>query len=698
MASRSITARLVEASIARPRAVLWTVLVATLIAAVGFVRLDVDTDPENMLPADDPVRVRNAELADTFGAGPMIVVGLFGDVLTPEGVAGVLAVHGGLVDRDDVDGDATVSLRSVVDTAPTSTAEVDEIVALVEGDQLLRDNIVFADRSGVAVFVRITDKDVAVQVADAARELIDDEPGLRSNRVEIAGQPLAEDAFGTQMFVQMAVFAPLAGMLVFVLMWAFFRRIWLVLPAMALAMATVIITMGALVGSGNTLHIMSSMIPIFLMPIAILDSVHVLSDFFDRYDGRDRPELVTSTLEELSRPIGYTTMTTGVGFLALTLVPIPPVRVFGLFVALGVAIAWLLTMTMLPAFMVSVRADRVRRSGDLGGSRVLPALGRATTRRRHLVLAGAVLLVAATAPGLASVTPNDNPVRWFRGDHEIRMASEALGDALPGTFTASIIVTAEPGALDQPSTMAAIDDLADELREDPEVGAVQVYTDGDHPLLRNGDTANIRLQLRTGDNTAMQAVVDRAEDHLATSPVPATDLEWAGEAYLNLTWQDEMVRGMLVGFATTLAVIFVLLVALFRSPRWALLAIAPVVGTVVVVYGLLSYLGRDMDMPIAVLSTMVLGIGVDFAIHFVERYRELIETAGDERAALVAFFREPATAMTRNAVVIAIGFTPLLLSSLVPYVVVGVLLATIISLSWLASIIVLPAAVARPAT
>jgi predicted RND superfamily exporter protein len=119
---------------------------------------------------------------------------------------------------------------------------------------------------------------------------------------------------------------------------------------------------------------------------------------------------------------------------------------------------------------------------------------------------------------------------------------------------------------------------------------------------------------------------------------------------------------------------------------------APVLGTIVVVYGTLAKLGRDMDMPVAVLSTMVLGIGVDFAIHFVERFGALRDRLGTTSAALGAFYGEPARAMTRNAVVIAVGFAPLLLSSLVPYVVVGALLATIIVLSWLASILVLPAA------
>jgi predicted RND superfamily exporter protein len=468
----------------------------------------------------------------------------------------------------------------------------------------------------------------------------------------------------------------------------------LVVPAMLLALATVIVTMGALVGSGNSLHIMSSMIPIFLMPIAILDSVHVASDFFDRYRGGPRAGLIESTMSDLSRPIGYTSLTTAVGFGALALVPIPPVRVFGIFVALGVGFAWLLTTMFLPAVHASVGERHLVRRHDVGveRGRVLPRLGALVVRRRGAVIAAAALVAVVTAPGLAAIAVNDNPVRWFSADHEVRVASERLGEALPGTFTANLLVTErEPDVLDDAETMASLSGLVDELRADDEVGAVQAYVDGDHPMLRADGAANIRLQLRSGDNTAMEHVVGRADDYLDAHPIAGVDIEWAGEGYLNLTWQQHMVSGMLLGFATTLGVIFVLLILLFRSFRWAVLAIMPVLGRVVVVYGTLALLGRDMDMPIAVLSTMVLGIGVDFAIHFVERFRELRDLLGSTSAALTAFYREPARAMTRNAVVIAVGFAPLLLSSLVPYVVVGALLATIILLSWLASIIVLPA-------
>jgi len=674
----------------RPVAVLLTTLLLAIVAALGSIRLQIDTDPENMLPSDDAVRVRNAEIEEELGEGPMVIVGVFGDVRGAEALSAIGRVHEGLVARDDVVDGSTVSVASFFGEAPTTQADASTIVARVEADPLLAGNVLFADESGAALFVGLTEKGAATEVADAARELIAEEPALAELETAIGGQPLAEDAFGQEMFVQMAVYAPLAGMAVFGLMLAFFRRLRLVVPAMALAMSTVIVTMGALIGSGNTLHIMSSMIPIFLMPIAILDSVHVLSEFYDRYDGKDRARVMTEVLAELRRPLGFTSLTTAVGFGSLVLVPIPPVRVFGAFVALGVAVAWLLTFTLLPA-LVCLGKETPLRASDRKRQSWLARIGTGIGRRHRLILAAFAVSAALCGPGLMNIAVNDNPVRWFRADHPVRVATDRLGDAMPGTFTANLLARAEdPATLDDPRTRAAIDELAEALRRHPEVGAAQTYVDREHALLRSDGLANIRLQLHTGDNTSMQAVVDAASAHLERHPIAGVELDWAGAAYLNLVWQQKMVEGMMLGFATTLVVIFGLLVVLFRSWAWALFGMVPVLWTVLVVYGAMAFLGRDYDMPVAVLSTMVLGIGVDFAIHFVERYRALRRRHGSSERALAEFFGEPARAMTRNAVVIAVGFSPLLLSSLVPYVVVGILLSSIVGLSWLSSIVVLP--------
>ena len=85
------------------------------------------------------------------------------------------------------------------------------------------------------------------------------------------------------------------------------------------------------------------------MPIAILDSIHILSEFFDRYPvHRDRAKTLRAVYGEVMMPITYTSLTTAVAFGSLAIAPIPPVQVCGLFVAVGVVIAWLLTLLFIP--------------------------------------------------------------------------------------------------------------------------------------------------------------------------------------------------------------------------------------------------------------------------------------------------------------------------------------------------------------
>ena len=119
----------------------------------------------------------------------------------------------------------------------------------------------------------------------------------------------------------------------------------------------------------------------------------------------------------------------------------------------------------------------------------------------------------------------------------------------------------------------------------------------------------------------------------------------------------------------------------------------PLTVTIALVYGIVGLIGKDYDMPVAVLSALTLGMAVDFAIHFLERARAVQAQTGSWERAIPIMFGEPARAITRNVLVIAIGFLPLLAATLIPYKTVGVLLFAIMALSGSVTLIVLTALV-----
>lgn len=202
------------------------------------------------------------------------------------------------------------------------------------------------------------------------------------------------------------------------------------------------------------------------------------------------------------------------------------------------------------------------------------------------------------------------------------------------------------------------------------------------------------LQLRSGDNQDMTRVMDAVDAWLADHPLPAGITgRWAGKTYINVVWQGEMVHGMLRSLLGSFLVVLAMMMVLFRSVRWGLIAMLPLSVTILAVYGLIGWIGKSYDMPIAVLSALTLGLSIDFAIHFIERMRELARQSGDFTVAMRQVFEEPARAISRNAIVIALGFTPLFLAPLIPYVTVGAFMASIMVVSAATTLVLLPAVI-----
>ncbi|MEL6613140.1 MAG: MMPL family transporter, partial [Bacteroidota bacterium] len=424
----SVAHSLTALSTQRPRWVFAGVMLLTLGLGALIPRLQIDTDPENMLPEDQPARVFHRAVKADFALYDFLVVGVVNEA-HPSGVfnaetltrvhaltRGIEAIDGvvahevlSLATVDDVrsDGEGVVRFDWMMDEPPSTDTEAAAIQAAVQRQPVFLGTLVSEDSQAAAIYVPIVDKSESHRVAEEIRTLVaSSEGGGLDDReeVHITGLPVAEETFGVEMFVQMGVAAPMAGLMVFFMLWFFFRSFALITSPMLVALATVIATMGLLIGLGFPVHIMSSMIPIFLMPIAVVDSVHILSEFADRYSkSGDRQQALAEVMEELFTPMLYTSLTSAVGFASLAFAPIPPVRVFGLFVAFGILLAFALTILFIPAYItvmseaqlakVSRAAARSLERGSFLSTGLL-RLGDRAVRSSKAIVVAAVALVA----------------------------------------------------------------------------------------------------------------------------------------------------------------------------------------------------------------------------------------------------------------------------------------------------------------
>jgi predicted RND superfamily exporter protein len=191
---------------------------------------------------------------------------------------------------------------------------------------------------------------------------------------------------------------------------------------------------------------------------------------------------------------------------------------------------------------------------------------------------------------------------------------------------------------------------------------------------------------------AVSRVVERADAYIAENPPPpGIEINWAGLPYINIEWQHQMVTGMRSSLLSSFGVVFLMMVFLFRSIRWGFISMLPLSITIMAIYGFIGYIGKPYDMPVAVLSSLTLGLSIDFAIHFIQRLRTIYGRTGDFRQSFNEIFEGAGRAISRNVLVIAIGFVPMLFSNLIPYVTVGAFFLAIMAVSGLVTMLLLPA-------
>ncbi|MFQ5570957.1 MAG: RND family transporter [Rhodothermales bacterium] len=749
--------RITYFSIEHPRLVIALTVVITGLFLWQIPKAHIDTDPENMLEADQVDRLFYDQIKEDFGIRDMIVLGITDDagIFRPETLGRIarltdqiLQIDGILVEdvisfttTDNVTSNGgMLNIRRIMETPPETDAEADAVKTSVFDNPLFVEKIISVEGDAVALYLPIEQKDMSYGISQEIERLAQQELG-EGQHYYIAGLPVAEDTFGFEMFVQMGILAPLAGLVIFLLMLLVFRKVSLVVPPMIVAMFSVAWGMGALIGLDFTVHIMSSMIPVFLMPIAVLDSIHLLSEFYDRYPAlKDRRQALMATTDELFTPMLYTSLTSAVGFASLMLADIPPVRVFGAFVAFGILAAWLLTVTFIPASIMLMREEKLiekmatREAKSSWLVRFLPQVGRFAFARSRAVLLGAVLLLALGSWGLSRIVVNDNPVKWFNPNHKIRVADEVMNERFGGTYMAYLTLEGqEPDAMKRPDVMAYIAALQSYLEERDVVGKTSSVADivqrvghvlqGDQGtpsmipestdeigqylflFLMSGDPdaldnfvdydyrqANIWVQMKQGDNRDMEQVEADTRQFFEDNGVPeGIEIRWSGLTYINKVWQDLMVKGMLKAVLGGFAAVFLLMLILFRSPGLALISMMPLTFAIVLSYGLIGFAGKEYDMPVAVVSALALGLSIDFAIHFIQRFRQQYRACGDLEATNRYIFQEPARAISRNVFVIIVGFLPLVLASLTPYVTVGAFFAMLMAFSGLTTLLVLPA-------
>jgi predicted RND superfamily exporter protein len=754
---------MVQFAIARPRTVIGAAVIITILFGSQLPKITTDTDPKHMLPITSPVRQYNDQVEREFELHPdVLVLGVVNErgIVNKQTLTRISDLTSqiqripGVIVRDvtsftTIDDVSVRSgelvVRPLLERVPQSEEELESFRKKLFENPVFLNRIISPDGKATAIYIPIEPTANGKEIADRIRKLLPER--TNGDKFYLAGDPVARDTFGAEMFRQMGLFSPIAGMVMAVALWFMFRSVPLIVANMAAAMISIIWSMGLLIGLGYPVHIMSSMSPVFLMAIAT-DTVHIFNEFFFRYrEVGEKKSAIVDTMAAVGSPVLFSDLTTAAGFASLAITSIIPVRIFGLLVAFGTLVILLMSFTLVPAILILLRKERLARvvgalpkkADDQPAfaepSRVslLSRIGEICVRRgKSIAILGCVLLVIS-ALGISRIRVNNNMVHWFKFNSSVRTADRVMNQHLGGTSTGYLVVqTPNENAMKDPVMLREIEGLQRALEKDPLVGktfSVVDYVKWINRVLHNDDPsfyripdsakevgqylflfgmsakpsdlnnvvdypfqkANIILQLKSWDAGAMKDVIARTEAYLASHPLPAGGaVKPAGIAYFNLVWSHEVLWGMLTSFLAGVVLVLVLLVAETRSLLWGVLSFLPLLFTIAVIYGVVGLAGKDFDMPVAVLSTLSLGMAVDFAIHFVGRFQKRYRENPELQPCLIWTVARPGKGIFLNAILFALGFSVMIFADLTPYITVGVLMAAIMLLSSVMSVIYLP--------
>ncbi|MHA7101838.1 efflux RND transporter permease subunit [Roseivirga pacifica] len=492
-------------------------------------------------------------------------------------------------------------------------------------------------------------------------------------------------------------------LLVLILLFRSFKGLLLPLSVLLL---TIIWTLGFMVLTGKQVDAMVVMIPAILLIVALSDVVHFAHKFDDFLKKGNTVEgAINATVKTIGKATFLTSITTAIGFLSLLFIPIKPIREFGMYTAAGVVFAFLITFIFLPAllYFLPKPIERSDKSADRWNA-LLNSLFLLIAKYRKGFVAVTALASIAIMLGTPLLRINTGLNVGLQKDEPILETVAYFDKNFDGFRPFEMVATlSTPDDLFDLETLQQLERLESYLEENYGVKHIQsplniikglnsgIYgaSTSKYAIPETKDLRKIkryffspslneeRSYLFTEDQLQFR-ILGRTEDlgshHFNTLNKDLNafiqkeinseklSVSLTGSSFL-IDKTDRYVAGSLAkGLGFAIIMVFVFILAFFRSLKMGLLTLLVNALPVLLLFGLMGLLGIDLNISTAIVFTVAFGIAVDDSIHFIARYQIEKERKHEANSAVERTFFSTGKSILITTLIIAIGFSLLLTS------------------------------------
>ena len=629
------------------------------------------------------------------------------------------------------------------DPFPESLEQAQAIWTAIQDFPLYLGSMVADDGKGTLVIAEVLNEFDTEATYTQIVDIVARAPIPDGVELHVAGEAAVVGYLGRYIDADARRLNPMAGITIMIILFVAFRTLrGALVPGIVIA-AAVLGALGLMVAFGVPFFVITNAITVVLIGIAVADSVHVFTQYYKEIaddPAIDRQDAITRAMVEMWRPITLTTLTTMAGFMGLYLAAtMPPLKYFGLFAAAGVGFAWLYSITVMPALMMYLKPkpSPAYQAGSPTGdvfARMMTIMGSWVLTHSRLTIGICTVGIVLGALAASQVRIDQNSITNFHPDEPIVKADNFVNEHFDGTTVMDIVVeTEEVEGLFNPHYLRKIEafqtfmeahegvggttSIVDYLKQmnrsinegdkaqyalvDDATTNAQLFlvysasgdpTDFEEEIDYDYQRANIRVNLTSGWYSDNAPLVEAFQNYVDSEfNEPGLKATLSGRAMVNDAWIGTIEGSHFRSVGIALVLILGMAIIVFRSFVAGILTLIPVMGAILFVYGYLVVNDIAIGVGASMFASVAIGLGVDFAIHTIDRMRQACALNPDVDQALASLYPHTGRALLFNLLAISLGFGVLLLSKVVPLSLFGMIVGLAVLTSFILSLTLLPA-------
>ena len=681
----SIKQWFVDQALQHSRRTITLSILATLFMGSGIRFLVMDDDMMKMLPKELESKVTWDVIQNEFGSTEIIFIAFgrqgesayqektLADLWTLTEQLNILSTVDDISNIsnatriDQVDGFLEIDdlqIRKVL-----SSSEIDDIKVYLNKNQDLKKQLVSKGEEYFLTIIQPFDqvgldqfRNDIVSVADSILSNYDVHYGGTAYVTGSVPQLIRDDV---QSLIKM-------GMIIMLVILLFnLRSIHAVLMVMMVILSSLIAMMGfmgwayKITGSDRFLFaLLNTSMPIILLTIANSDGVHVVTKFFREFRKlRDVNTAIESSMDALLLPIFLTSITTIAAFLTMVSSPLEPLIGYGVSISVGIAWAWLMSSLMLPAVISTKKWDPNSKAIALASifEKLVGKIANIVTHYPKYVFSSGLILVLAGLMGLYKITIDVNVASFFKPGTEIRDSMDFIDEKMSGTMDLRVRLDAD---IKDPIVLQKMDSLQSYIEENDQVKVTYSIANVVKQMHRtvmddslkyetipverekvnnlftmysmSGDPEDfsslVDYEYSSGLITALSSVMSTEDvfsfvgsitDHIEQNFDQTINIDVTGMIVVIRDMVLMVIRSSFLSILISLVLICSITALFFKRIIWGILAVIPLTGAVILNFGLMGHFGITLNHITAILSSIIIGVGVDFAIHFISQFQRL---------------------------------------------------------------------------